>query len=71
MLFYDRERRVSLVERFVDKGVTGTNLWSVRAEDRGDFAGRPFVMEGPTQKKGREASVLLFRKGRFGRAARG
>jgi len=64
MLFYDRERRVSLVERFVDKGVTVDDLWSVRAEDRGEFAGRPFGMEGPTQKKGREASVLLFREGK-------
>jgi alpha-amylase len=64
MLFYDPQRRASLVERFVDKHVTVKDLWSAQAVDRGDFVGRPFAMETSSQRKGRPAEVTLFREGR-------
>jgi len=64
MLFYDPQRRASLVEHFYDKNVSVDDLWAVRAFDRGDFVGRPFVMETAAQRKGHTTSVSLFREGR-------
>lgn len=61
MLFYDALRRASLVERFVDRGVTVDDLWSARAHERADFAGKPFTLESVTHRKGQEAAITLAR----------
>jgi hypothetical protein len=46
MLFYDPQRRASLVERFYgQERLGGRPLGGAKAWDRGDFVGRPFVMQ--------------------------
>lgn len=64
MLFYDPQRRASMVERFTDKNVSVKDLWASKAWERGDFVGRPFVMQATTQHKSHQVSALLSREGR-------
>ena len=64
MLFYDPQRRASMVERFTDKNVSVKDFWASKAWERGDFVGRPFVMQATTQHKSHQVSALLSREGR-------
>jgi alpha-amylase len=62
-LFYDRERRASLVERFMPPGTLARDIQENRAMDRGGFAAKPFAIEKPSVRQEGGALLNLCRDG--------
>jgi 4-alpha-glucanotransferase len=63
-LFYDRDRRASLVERFLPPGTRVEDLLSGRYQELGDFRSLPFAFSILTpSKKGGLLKVKLSREG--------
>ncbi len=63
-LFYDSDRRVSLVDRFYSTQSTPEDLWAARAVDLSDFRKNPFdfkVLE--PKRKGANLTVEMTRQG--------
>jgi len=63
-LFYDRQRRSSLVDRFLPPTASLEDMRSARAPEWGDFRNASFDFKvNPPKKKGEGLRVLLSRKG--------